>query len=79
MYVMKNILSNKKVVQMLMLHCRRKLGRGTLIKSVFDYRFNSNKHSHVFVRNASFLVVTWSTADLPHVGSPPAPVEAVGR
>ena len=26
-----------------------------MIKSVFDYRFNSNKHTHVSVPNISFL------------------------
>jgi len=49
------VLRNKKVVQMLMFALQKKFGRGTIIKSVFDYRFNSNKHTHVSVRNTSFL------------------------
>jgi len=31
------------------LHCRGNFAKGTLIKSVFDYRFNSNKHIHMFL------------------------------
>ena len=31
------------------LRCRRKFGRGTIIKSVFDHRFNSNKHTYMFL------------------------------
>jgi len=31
------------------LRCRRKFGRRTIIKSVFDYRFNSNMHTHMFL------------------------------
>jgi len=46
---MKNVLSNKKVIQMLMFELQKKIGRGTIIKSVFDYRFNSNKHTHMFL------------------------------
>jgi len=33
----------------LCLHCRRKCQRGTIIKSIFDYRFKSNKHTHTFL------------------------------
>jgi len=31
------------------LRCKIKLGRGTVIKSVFDYRFYSNKLTHMFL------------------------------
>ena len=27
----------------------KKFGTGTIIKSVFDYRFNSNHHTHMFL------------------------------
>jgi len=48
--VMKSVLSNKKVVQM---RCGRKFGRGTIITSVYDYRFNNQLY--IFVRNKSFV------------------------
>jgi len=32
------------------MRCRKKFGRGTIIKSVFDCRFISNKHT-VFVKS----------------------------
>jgi len=35
--VMKNVLSNKNVVQILMLALQKKFGIGAVIKSVFDY------------------------------------------
>jgi len=47
---MKNVLSNKKgLPNVWCVRCRRKLERGTIIKSVFVYRFKSNKHTHVFL------------------------------
>jgi len=47
---MKNILNNnKKVIQVLMFALQKKFRRGNVIKSVFDYRFNSNKHTHMFL------------------------------
>jgi len=44
--VMKNVLCNKKGLPNVDVF-RRKFG-GTIIKSVFDYRFKSNKHTHIF-------------------------------
>jgi len=29
--------------------CRRKVVRITIIKSILDYRFNSNTHTHMFL------------------------------
>jgi len=46
------------------LRCRRKFRRGTTIKSVFDCRFTSNKHSHMvlFVTQGFwvFIVQIWA-------------------
>ena len=45
---MKNVLSNKKVVQMLMFALRKKIWKNSH-KSVFGYRFNLNKYIHMFL------------------------------
>ena len=36
-------------VQMLIFALQKKIGRGTIIKSVFDCRLNTNKHTHMFL------------------------------
>jgi len=47
---MKNVLSKKKVVQMLMFALQKEVERGTtIVKSLFDYCFNSNEHTHMFM------------------------------
>jgi len=46
--VIKNVLSNKKVVQTLRFALQMKIWK-TIIKSVFDYRFKSNKHTDMFL------------------------------
>ena len=43
-----NVLSNKKVVQMLMFGRQNKIWKYNY-KSAFDYRFNANKHSHMLL------------------------------
>jgi len=54
--VMKNVLSNKKVVPVLMFALQKNFWKRNPIKLVFEYRFNSNKHAYdVFVRNTSFV------------------------
>jgi len=52
--VMKSVLSNKKVVQM---RCGRKFGRGTIITSVYDYRFNNQTHIFLFVTKALWVFI----------------------
>ena len=48
-----NVLNNRKVVQLSpnvkCLRCRKKFGSRTIIKSIFDCRFNSNRHTHMFL------------------------------
>jgi len=34
---------------MLMVAMQKKIETGTIIKSVFDYRFNSTHHTHMFL------------------------------
>jgi len=48
---MKNVISNKKVVQMLMFALQKKIWKRnfSIIKSIFHYHFNSNKHTHMFL------------------------------
>jgi len=68
--VMKNVLSNKKIVKMLMFALQKKFGRGYMIKIKSVYRFKSNKHTHMFlfvaqafwvfiVRICFFLCTIW--------------------
>jgi len=40
----------------MLIFARRKFGKGTIINQyLINYRFDSNKHTHVFVRDTSFL------------------------
>ena len=43
----KRLEQQKKSSKCLCLRCGRKLQTGTIIKSVFDYRFKSNEHTHI--------------------------------
>ena len=55
---MKNVLSNKKVVQMLMIALQKKNWKKnhSIIKSVFQLLIQCKEaHSYVFARNKSFL------------------------
>jgi len=45
----KGLEQQKRSSKCLCLHCRRKFQRGTILKSIFDYRFKSNKHTHIFL------------------------------
>jgi len=48
--VMKNVMNNKKVAQMLMFAVQKKIWKSNCcMKSVFDYGFNSNKHTHMLL------------------------------
>jgi len=47
----KRLEQQKRYSHCLCLHCRRKFEIGTTIKSVFDYRFKSNNHTHIFLLN----------------------------
>jgi len=47
----KRLEQQKRYSHWLCLHCRRKFEIGTTIKSVFDYRFKSNNHTHIFLLN----------------------------
>jgi len=64
--VMKNVMNKKRSSKCCCLRCRRKFGGGTIIKSILDYRFNSNKHRpiHMFLFETQalwflFIVRIW--------------------